>query len=461
MKLFYVPDINSVPQLSEEESGHAVRVLRLREGDEIMVVDGQGEFYRCATKLISLTDAMPEAKYVPCGDENGVVSQEEIDSAVRAARESRVAVLAIGLPENYESEAFDREHMRLPEDYNSLVSAVSEVNKNTVVLLFGGGAMELPWVDKVAAILYMGLGGQAVGEAVASIVTGKVNPSGKLTESWPEKYSDTVSSDTFGNKNAEYREGIYVGYRYYDKSGVEPRYPFGYGLSYTEFEYSDLSISGNKLTFSVKNVGRVKGSEVAQIYVSAPHQGLYRAPKELCGFKKLTLDTGESQKVEIAIDDRSLAFWNDGFKTQSGEYTLLVGASSQDIRLEGKIDIVGEDIEPFCPSKWYATPCGKTTREEWEILLGRSVESDEKHKKCDFSLSSTISEMRESSLLMKLAAKIIERVLLMKFKTKSSTTYKMMLASVLECPIRSMEICGGGAMNDALAKLIVLLAKFL
>ena len=445
-------------------------ILPLTDTDAVLIgsmakdirYQGIGSSHINPTKLSSLTDAMPEIEYLPCGNSEGDVTDCEIDAAVKAAEKKRVAILAVGLPENYESEAFDREHMSLPDGYNKLVEAVAKVNKNTVVLLFGGGVMELPWADKVAAILYMGLGGQAVGEAAAELISGKANPSGKLSESWAQIYGDVVSSDTFGQKNAEYREGIYVGYRYYDKSGISPRYPFGHGLSYTSFEYSSLSVSDRKVTFYVKNIGDRKGAEVAQVYVAAPWNDSYREEKKLCGFEKIELDAGESREISIALDDGSFAFWKGGWHIQSGEYSILVGASSKDIRLEGKIMIEGEDTEPEKPSAaWYSSPKGKPTKEDWEALLGHKVEYPKKQKKRDFTLASTISEMRQSSLFMKIVAAVVELVLRVKFKSKSSTTYKMMLASVEECPVRAMEICSGGAMNDTLAKLIILIAKII
>ena len=204
---------------------------------------GSGSSHINPTRLVSLTDAMPEAPFVACCDAEGTVTADGLREAAAAAREHSVAVVVAGLPDAYESEAVDREHMGLPEGHNRMIDAVVHANPNTVVVLLGGSPMELPWADKVKAILYMGLSGQAGGQAAANLLTGRVNPSGKLTETWPLTYGDVVSKATFGKRNVEYREGIYVGYRYYDKAEKPVRYPFGHGLSYTSFIYSDSAMS--------------------------------------------------------------------------------------------------------------------------------------------------------------------------------------------------------------------------
>lgn len=180
--------------------------------------------------------------YVACCDADGNVTEESLKAAKEAAAKHEIAVFVAGLPDAYESEALDRENMMLLKGHNRMIEAVSSVNDNTVVLLLGGSAMEIPWEEKVKAILYMGLPGQAGGEAAYNLLTGKAVPSGKLTETWPLSYQDVASRETFEKKNVEYREGIYVGYRYYDKADKEVRYPFGYGLSYTTFAYSDMKI---------------------------------------------------------------------------------------------------------------------------------------------------------------------------------------------------------------------------
>ena len=199
-------------------------ILPLAESDMALIgymaanlrYQGSGSSHINPTKLINISDALPCVPCCACGDKLGNVTEQELRDAVEAAKKQKIAVVVVGLPDSYESEAFDRDHMRLPEGHNKLVEAVAKANPNTVVVLLGGSAMELPWADQVKAILYMGLPGQAGGEAAANLLTGKANPCGKLTETWPLFYEDVISKDTFGKKNTEYREGIYVGYRYYD-----------------------------------------------------------------------------------------------------------------------------------------------------------------------------------------------------------------------------------------------------
>ena len=276
--------------------GHMAKEIRYQ---------GSGSSHINPTRLVNLTDALPEVPFVPCCDAQGNVSEEGIREAVKAAQAQKIAVVVAGLPDAYESEALDREHMDLPEGHNRMIEAVAAANPNTVVVLLGGSAMELPWADKVKAILYMGLPGQAGGEAMANLLTGKANPCGKLTETWPLSYSDVISKDTFGQRNTEYREGIYVGYRYYDKAVKAVRYPFGYGLSYTAFTYSDLSVVGRTVSVNITNTGTVKGAEVVQLYIAPPKDGLFRPEKELKGFARVELEPGETKAVTFTLDDRS------------------------------------------------------------------------------------------------------------------------------------------------------------
>lgn len=228
--------------------GHMAKEMRYQ---------GSGSSHINPTRLVNLTDAMPSVPFVDCCDAQGNVTEDALREAVQAAKAHEIAVVVAGLPEIYESEAFDRAHMGLPEGHNRMIEAVAAANPNTVVVLLGGSAMELPWADKVKAILYAGLPGQAGGQAIANLLAGKANPSGKLTETWPISYSDVISKDTFGKRNTEYREGIYVGYRYYDKAVKAVRYPFGHGLSYTTFTYSDLKVDGKAVSVCVTNSGAV------------------------------------------------------------------------------------------------------------------------------------------------------------------------------------------------------------
>ncbi len=307
------------------------------------------------------------------------------------------------------------------------------------------------------AILYMGLPGQAGGQAVANLLTGKANPSGKLTETWPISYDDVISKDTFGKKNTEYREGIYIGYRYYDKAKKAVCYPFGYGLSYTSFAYSNLTVQDRRVTVEVKNIGEDNGAEVVQLYIVPPAGGLFRPVKELKGFARVELDPGESKTVEFVLDDRSFAIWNDGWKIPGGTYTVQIGASSQDIRLEQMIEVAGEETLPpaWQTGSWYETLNDKPSREEWERLMGHPVPIIPEPKKGEFTMDSTCMEMKDHSLVMKIQYMVTENIIAKGFggkKDMSDPSYRMMLTCATDCPMRSVIISGGGAMSDSLAQ---------
>lgn len=441
------------------------RILPAAEGDMVLIgnmaanlrYQGSGSSHINPTKLINIADAMPNVPCCACGDHQGVVTEQDLCDAVEAAKKQKIAVVVVGLPDSYESEAFDRDHMRLPEGHNKLVEAVAEANPNTVVVLLGGSAMELPWADKVKAVLYMGLPGQAGGQAAANLLTGKANPSGKLTETWPITYDDVISKDTFGKKNTEYREGIYVGYRYYDKAQKAVRYPFGYGLSYTSFEYSDFCVQDRTITLQVKNTGKCAGAEVVQLYIAPPKSDIFRPVRELKGFERVELEPGESKTVKFTLDDRSFAIWNDGWKIPGGTYAVQIGSSSRDIRLEQVIEISGEEITvpAWQADSWYENLADAPRRAEWEKLMGHPVAIIPEPKKGQFSMDSTCMEMKDHSLVMKIQYMVTENIIAKGFggkKDLSDPSYKMMLTCATDCPMRSVIISGGGAMSDSLAQ---------
>ena len=271
--------------------------------------------------------------------------------AIKTAAAADKVVIFAGLPDSFESEGYDRSHMRLPECQNRLIAEILKVQPNTVIVLHNGSPVEMPWLNDIKGLLEAYLGGQAGGTAVANILYGKVNPSGKLAETIPLKLSDNPSYLNFGGgEKVEYREGVFVGYRYYDKKEMDVAYPFGYGLSYTTFACSDLKISNENPTdkdtitvsVDVTNTGNMAGKEVVQLYVKDCTSSTIRPEKELKGFEKVFLNPGETKTVTMELDKRSFAWYNtelhDWFAA-SGEYKLLVGTSSRDIHLEGRIHL--------------------------------------------------------------------------------------------------------------------------
>ena len=276
-----------------------------------------------------------------------VIDQDMLNQAVETAKEADVAVIFAGLPDAFESEGYDRSHMRMPQCQNTLISEIAKVQENVVVVLHNGSPVEMPWADEVKGILEAYLGGQAVGQAEVDVLFGKVNPCGKLAETIPYKLADNPSYLNFpgDGQTVEYNEGVFVGYRYYDTKEMPVRYPFGYGLSYTTFEYSDLQLSADrikdtdtlKVTLKVKNTGDRAGKEIVQLYVADKTGAACRPVKELKNFVKVELQPQEEKTVEMELDKRSFAWYNTqihDWYAASGEYEILAAASSRDIRLK-------------------------------------------------------------------------------------------------------------------------------
>jgi len=301
--------------------------------------------------------------------ESEEIKEELINEAKEIARNSDVAVIFAGLPENYESEGFDRENMYMPESHNKLIEEVAKVQPNVVVVLFNGAPVEMPWIDRVKGLFEAYLGGQAVGGAVAELLFGKANPSGKLAETFPKKLAHNPSHPYFPGEDdkVEYREGIFVGYRYYDKKEIEPLFPFGFGLSYTKFEYSDLKVDKKQakdtdtitVSVKVKNTGNMTGKEVVQLYVRDVESSVIRPEKELKGFEKVELKPGEEKTVTFVLDKRSFAYYNTDIKdwyVESGDFEILIGRSSRDIVLKETVKI--ESTQKFRKRFTRNTPLG-------------------------------------------------------------------------------------------------------
>jgi len=281
-----------------------------------------------------------------------IATDEMIAEAVEAAKNAKVAVIFAGLPDAYESEGYDRTHMRMPACQNALIEAVAAVNPNTVVVLHNGSPVEMPWIHKVAAVLEAYLGGQAVGIATVDVLFGDVNPSGRLPETFPIKLSDNPSYLYYGGEGdeADYREGIFVGYRYYDKKDMDVLFPFGYGLSYTTFEYSNLRLSAAEIadtdtltaTVTVKNTGLRAGKTVVQLYVGDCESTYLRPVRELKEFAKVELQPGEEKDVSFTLDKRAFAYWNDelgDWHVETGDFTIDIGQSSRRIDVSATVKV--------------------------------------------------------------------------------------------------------------------------
>lgn len=316
---------------------------------------GGGSSHIHAFKTTSAVDAAKGMK-VTYAQGYDVAKDEATDAmiaeAVATAKAAKVAVVFAGLPDSYESEGYDRSHMRMPECQVKLIEAVADANPNTVVVLHNGSPVEMPWIGKVKAVLEAYLGGQAVGLATVRVLYGDANPSGHLAESFPVKLQDNPSYLFYGGepRGTEYREGVFVGYRYYDKKDMDVLFPYGHGLSYTSFEYSDLRLSADKIrdtdnltvTCTVKNTGSRAGKAVAQLYVGQVGGDVIRPIRELKGFEKVALQPGEAKTVSFTLDKRSFAYWNNDihdWHVESCDFTVEVGASSRDLPLKAVVNV--------------------------------------------------------------------------------------------------------------------------
>ncbi len=340
-------------------------VLPLKKGSGVAFIgefaiapryQGSGSSFINSHRVVSALQAAGDSvTYAPGYEAEAEEGKPElIREAVELARQSDAAVIFCGLPNSFESEGYDRSTLDLPKNQIELIEAVSAVQKNTVLVLHNGSPVALPFLDKVKAVLEMYLGGDGVGEAAVKLLFGEHNPSGKLAESFPMKLEDTPCYPWYPGKNgvADYREGILVGYRYYDKKNMPVLFPFGHGLSYTAFEYSDLKLSATDikdtdnltLTLTLKNAGKLAGSEAVQVYVGQKGSRVTRPERELKAFKKVYLKPGEEQEITFTLNKEAFAYYeplvHDWF-VESGEYDIHVAASSRDIRLSDSVKVTG------------------------------------------------------------------------------------------------------------------------
>ena len=317
---------------------------------------------------------------------DGDVDEAEKKAALDLAEKADIVIFCFGLNEISESEGLDRTHMRIPQNQIELLQDISKVNENVVGILSAGSAMEMPWQSCCKAILNGYLNGQAGASAPLDILTGAVNPSGRLAETYPIAYEHTPSFRYYpsSERTSEYRESIFVGYRYYDTSKVRVQYPFGFGLSYTEFTYSGLKVDDSGAELTVSNTGDRDGAEVVQMYVGLPNAIVFRPEKELKGFAKVFLKAGESRKVKIPFDDKTFRYWNvktESWEVETGTYNVMIGSSVADIRLVGTIERTGSNIGmPYNPALlpyYYTGLVQKISDEEYETLLGHKIPSGE------------------------------------------------------------------------------------
>ena len=371
-------------------------LLPLAAGSKVAVIgdfaknpryQGAGSSMVNSTQVDVLLDKLIDSELNVIGYQQGFDRHGKPDAALQKsacelATQADTVVLCMGLDEIAESEGLDRSNLRLAQNQVDLLQAVKAVNPKIVVVLYSGSVVETPWLDNCQALLYAALGGQAGAGAVADALIGKVNPCGKLAETWPLTYADVPSAADFATrrKTVEYREGLYIGYRYFTTAEKAVRFPFGYGMSYTTFAYSDMAADEQGVSLTVTNTGSVAGTEIVQLYVAKKNSELFRPAKELKGFARVTLAPGEKQRITIMLDDKAFRFWNvkaNRWEIEGGEYELLVGASVEDIRLCEKISVHGtatvhpyEDRDLDC---YYKGDVLHVSDADFEKLLGHPI----------------------------------------------------------------------------------------
>ena len=371
-------------------------LLPLAAGSKVAVIgdfaknpryQGAGSSMVNSTQVDVLLDKLIDSELNVIGYQQGFDRHGKPDAALQKsacelATQADTVILCMGLDEIAESEGLDRSNLRLAQNQVDLLQAVAAVNPKIVVVLYSGSVVETPWLDNCQALLYAALGGQAGAGAVADALTGKVNPCGKLAETWPLAYADVPSAADFATrrKTVEYREGLYIGYRYFTTAEKAVRFPFGYGMSYTTFAYSDMAADEQGVSLTVTNTGSVAGTEIVQLYVAKKNSELFRPAKELKGFARVTLAPGEKQRITIMLDDKAFRFWNvksNRWEIEGGEYELLVGASVEDIRLCEKISVHGtatvhpyEDRDLDC---YYKGDVLSVSDADFEKLLGHPI----------------------------------------------------------------------------------------
>lgn len=409
------------------------------------------------------------------------VDEALIEEAVTVAKDAEVVVICAGLPDSFEVEGLDRDHMKLPQSHNNLIEAVTAVHPKVMVILSNGSPVEMPWVDKVQAILEGYLGGQAGAGAIADILYGVVNPSGKLAETFPIQLEDNSSFNYFpgGPKTVEYRESIYVGYRFFDTVDKAVLFPFGHGLSYTTFEYSGMQLNQDrmkeqetlKVSLQVKNTGPVEGKEIVQLYVSPIAPGIYRPKAELKGFEKIALQPGEEKEVVFELDRRSFAYYNTALKdwhVESGTYKILVSASSRDIRCQDEVQIESSQANaPVAerdklPAYVNFPANAQISLGDFEKVLGRAVPDNQVLESDTFTLNTPLGDMSGSFIGRQLGNIMEKQIADMVKDDPDSATALMMRSMIKGMPLRAMLMMGGGTLNREMLEglLLMLNGKF-
>lgn len=452
-------------------------ILPLERNESVAVIgalaknlryQGAGSSHINPPKTVSFVEAMKRAGqsfsyadgYKMKGDG---YSKKLIEEACKVAKGKKAVLVFVGLTDDFESEGFDRKHINMPKSHGMLIEELSKVNENIAVVLSCGSPVKMDaWECKAKAILNLYLGGQAGGEAAYNLIYGKVNPSGKLAETFPFNNEDNIVHKYFpmGPRNVQYRESIYVGYRFFDKAKKAVQYPFGHGLSYTKFEYSNIRVSKKKIkagqdkltvSFKIKNIGDRDGAEVAQVYVCPPESTIFKADRELKGFQKVFLEKGEEKKVTIELDERAFAYYNtniNDWHTESGEYKIIVAASSRDSKLYSTVSVETDKPEAEVPDYRKTAPIyynvdsmANIPHRQFEAVLGKPIPYNGEYKKGDLDMNCSLEQVSCSPF-----GKILYGVLTNGAKVVALTAENpaMITESIKTMPLRSFSGFTGG-----------------
>ena len=451
-------------------------ILPLAAGARVAVIgdfaetpryQGAGSSAVNSIKVDTLLDCLAQSGLQCAGfaagfDRQGRPDADKKAQAVALAQKADTVLLCLGLDEIKESEGLDRVDMKLADNQIELLQAVEQANPNTVVVLSAGVSLETPWLAHCRALVYGALGGQAGAGAMVDVLTGKVNPGGKLAETWANAYEETPARDNFAGagRTVQYREGLYVGYRYYQTAGVPVAFPFGYGLSYTNYAYSDLKVTADSVSLTVTNTGARDGAEIVQVYIAKPGAEIFRPAQELKAFARVPLAAGESRTVTLPLDDKAFRYWNtrtDCWEVEGGRYEVRVGASSADIRLTANVDIRGTNApDPYAGKALPHYKSGSVQNvpdAEWEALLGHPIPQD----KVKIDRNMTLGELNHSrSPLGWLIWAVLTALLNASFK-KGKPDLNVLFQ--YNMPLRALAKMTSGAISMGMVDGIVLEAK--
>ena len=469
-------------------------ILPLKNGQKVAVIgemakepryQGAGSSVINPTKIDNAYDSLVEAgvdvtyaqgyyKSAPTKkDKNRKTDSQLTAEAVEAAKAADVALVFVGLTEEFEGEGYDRKGIDMPANHNALVSEIAKANPNTVVVLAGGSVVYIPWLDEVKGLLNSGLGGQAGGSAVANILTGKVNPSGKTSETYPLTFFENPTFGIYPGEPviSEHKESVYIGYRYYDTAKKHVLFPFGYGLSYTSFEYSDLKLSANNIkdnetvdvTFKIKNTGEVDGAEIAQIYVADRESTIFRPEKELRGFTKVFLKAGEERQVSVTLGKRAFAYYNiniGDWHVETGEFDILVGASSRDIKLidsvcvESTVEAEIPDYRESAPA-YYTADVNGMDNEQWAAVYGQELPAKERSADQKIDIYCCLNDARNTKWggrICRLIGKVVAGA-----GSAANGDGNMLAAMATQIPIRNFIAMSMGVFSANMAEGLLML----